>query len=76
MQSNPFIQPPSVGWSVVVGITEGSPDLGELDFVRKKLVFLVMVAVAVFHKSQAIPMSLRSTCTNQRLPDRLDPIEQ
>ena len=40
-------EPPSVGWSVVVGIAEGSPDLSELDFVAKKLVFLVEVAVAV-----------------------------
>ena len=40
-------EPPSVGWSVVVGIAEGSPDLSELDFVGKKLVFLVEVAVAV-----------------------------
>ena len=44
-------EPPSVGWSVAVGITEDSPGLSELDFVGKKLVFLVEVAVAVSHKS-------------------------
>ena len=32
---------------MVVGIAEGSPDLRELDFVGKKLVFLAEVAVAV-----------------------------
>ena len=77
-------EPPSVGWSVVVGIAEGSPDLGELDFVGKKLVFLVEVAVAVlpqipsntdeFEKHLYRPTSTRPFGTDRRSSRRNHPV--